>query len=93
MTPPLTPRRQGRRFVLRQACTIPRAGSTRATSAPWICNESERLICIQNGGAEGQDRTVDTRFFRPVLYQLSYLGDPRRSVAAGHSLPMARLVH
>jgi hypothetical protein len=25
-------------------------------------------------GAEGQDRTVDTRFFRPVLYQLSYLG-------------------
>jgi hypothetical protein len=24
--------------------------------------------------AEGQDRTVDTRFFRPVLYQLSYLG-------------------
>ncbi len=26
------------------------------------------------GGAEGQDRTVDTGFFRPVLYQLSYLG-------------------
>ena len=24
--------------------------------------------------AEGQNRTVDTRFFRPVLYQLSYLG-------------------
>ena len=26
------------------------------------------------GRAEGQNRTVDTRFFRPVLYQLSYLG-------------------
>ena len=25
-------------------------------------------------GAEGQDRTDDTGFFRPVLYQLSYLG-------------------
>ena len=46
-----------------------------------------------NCGAEGQDRTVDTRFFRPVLYQLSYLGDPRRSVAARHARPMARLVH
>src|ERR1035437_8321896 len=50
-------------------------------------------ICIRNSGAEGQDRTVDTRFFRPVLYQLSYLGDPRRSVAARHACPMARLVH
>ncbi len=25
-------------------------------------------------GAESQNRTGDTRFFRPVLYQLSYLG-------------------
>ena len=25
--------------------------------------EFERPICIQNGGAGGQDRTVDTRFF------------------------------
>jgi hypothetical protein len=43
---------------------------------------SEGPILYSEGGAEGQDRTVDTRFFRPVLYQLSYLGDPRRSVAA-----------
>ena len=28
--------------------------------------------------AEGQNRTVDTRFFRPVLYQLSYLGADRQ---------------
>src|SRR5579864_8815886 len=27
--------------------------------------------------AEGQNRTDDTRFFRPVLYQLSYLGGAR----------------
>lgn len=26
------------------------------------------------GGAESRNRTDDTRFFRPVLYQLSYLG-------------------
>ena len=49
---------------------------------PWICAALLRPIRIQKGGAEGQDRTVDTRFFRPVLYQLSYLGDPRRSVTA-----------
>ena len=28
----------------------------------------------QKGGAEGQTCTVDTRFFRAVLYYLSYLG-------------------
>jgi hypothetical protein len=44
--------------------------------------ESNARIRIRISGAEGQDRTVDTRFFRPVLYQLSYLGDPRRSVTA-----------
>jgi hypothetical protein len=27
-------------------------------------------------GAEGQNRTDDTRLFRAVLYQLSYLGTP-----------------
>ena len=27
------------------------------------------------GGAESQNRTGDTRFFRPVLYRLSYLGE------------------
>ena len=27
-------------------------------------------------GAEGQNRTDDTRLFRAVLYQLSYLGRP-----------------
>ena len=32
-----------------------------------------------NSGAEGRDRTADTGFFRPVLYQLSYLGPGNRS--------------
>jgi hypothetical protein len=26
------------------------------------------------GGAQGQNRTVDTRIFSPLLYRLSYLG-------------------
>jgi hypothetical protein len=37
------------------------------------------------GGAEGQNRTDDTRLFRAVLYRLSYLGvqssGPRRILA------------
>ncbi len=28
---------------------------------------------VENG-AEAQNRTADTRLFRPLLYQLSYLG-------------------
>ena len=36
---------------------------------------------VEAYGAEAQNRTGDTGFFRPVLYQLSYLGTPplRRS--------------
>src|SRR5437667_8780498 len=30
--------------------------------------------------AEGQNRTGDTWFFRPLLYQLSYLGGERNSI-------------
>ena len=30
-------------------------------------------------GAQGQNRTVDTRIFSPLLYRLSYLG-PSRAV-------------
>ena len=30
------------------------------------------------GGAEGRNRTVDTRIFSPLLYQLSYLGTKLR---------------
>src|SRR6267143_2270421 len=33
--------------------------------------------------AEGQNRTGDTWFFRPLLYQLSYLGVPPTARTAG----------
>jgi hypothetical protein len=29
-------------------------------------------------GAQGRNRTTDTRIFSPLLYQLSYLGRPAR---------------
>ena len=29
-----------------------------------------------NCGAQGRNRTTDTRIFNPLLYQLSYLGQP-----------------
>jgi hypothetical protein len=37
------------------------------------------FICVvairgEKNGAEAQNRTADTRLFRPLLYQLSYLG-------------------
>ncbi len=37
-------------------------------------------------GAQGRNRTSDTRIFNPLLYQLSYLG----IWAAGRRLPKAR---
>ncbi len=39
-------------------------------------------------GAQGRNRTSDTRIFSPLLYQLSYLGMPSRHVAwPGWRLP------
>ena len=32
---------------------------------------------IQKTGADGQDRTDDLRFTKPLLYQLSYIGQIR----------------
>ena len=46
-----------------------------------------------HGGAEDQNRTGDTRFFRPVLYRLSYLGSTQldmRIVPAAPALPVGR---
>jgi hypothetical protein len=42
-------------------------------------------------GAEGQNRTDDTRLFRAVLYQLSYLGPPHRSAPCGPLVVASRL--
>ena len=32
------------------------------------------LFIFDKSGAQGRDRTTDTRIFSPLLYQLSYLG-------------------
>ncbi len=33
-----------------------------------------RLTRVSEYGAQGRNRTTDTRIFSPLLYQLSYLG-------------------
>ena len=42
----------------------------------------------RKGGAQGRNRTADTRIFSPLLYQLSYLGDRQVSEAA-RKIPQA----
>ena len=37
------------------------------------------MIEMSKNGAQGRDRTTDTRIFSPLLYQLSYLGDATRN--------------
>ena len=45
----------------------------------------EMLVLRSTCGAEGRDRTADTGFFRPVLYQLSYLGSAGERVYQARS--------
>ena len=59
----------------------PTSGRTRVWnrlwSKLWSTDPSWALARVRlrsKTGAEGRDRTADTGFFRPVLYQLSYLG-------------------
>lgn len=55
----------------------PKGGSTVAvaiTNALLEIGEGEVKQEIKGDGAEGQNRTADTRLFRPLLYRLSYLG-------------------
>ena len=42
------------------------------------CGESRKPLILF--GAEGQNRTADTGIFSPLLYRLSYLGEPARTV-------------
>ena len=44
------------------------------------------IIEMRNNGAQGRDRTTDTRIFSPLLYQLSYLGDVTRKTRQGLGL-------
>jgi hypothetical protein len=47
------------------------------------------------GGAQGRNRTADTRIFSPLLYQLSYLGEVRRERGATYQqrAPLASAVN
>ncbi len=36
--------------------------------------KNEKSMPQKSGGAQGRNRTTDTRIFSPLLYQLSYLG-------------------
>jgi hypothetical protein len=39
---------------------------------------SANPVTTTKNGARGRIRTADTRIFNPLLYQLSYPGQPRR---------------
>jgi hypothetical protein len=41
---------------------------------------------IELDGAQGRNRTTDTRIFSPLLYRLSYLGIRRGTVPTGFGL-------
>jgi hypothetical protein len=44
-------------------------------AAPPIGNTAQCIdLLYLFAGAQGRDRTTDTRIFSPLLYQLSYLG-------------------
>ena len=45
-----------------------------ATSSLARRHSTAELLPLAPDGAEGQDRTGDTRIFSPLLYRLSYLG-------------------
>ena len=62
-----------------------RAGRTGAVRDPWASGGAAelcrwRLAKLWGGfsGAQGQNRTADTRIFNPLLYRLSYLGTQGR---------------
>jgi hypothetical protein len=52
---------------------IDRHGSQEPSAGviPFLSAVMKRIV---KNGAEAQNRTADTRLFRPLLYQLSYLG-------------------
>lgn len=43
------------------------------------CWAPKALICLQNSGGLGRNRTTDTRIFNPLLYQLSYQANEDRN--------------
>jgi hypothetical protein len=39
-------------------------------------------MSVEKNGGQGRNRTIDTRIFSPLLYQLSYLAVRNSAVAA-----------
>ena len=58
----------------------PRTESVGRTTALPRCHTAQffRGTKLKENGAQGRDRTTDTRIFSPLLYQLSYLGNATR---------------
>src|SRR5437764_5486871 len=67
---------------------------------PWTGTDCDRL----EAGAQGRNRTTDTRIFSPLLYRLSYLGAPsegrqacrkrgRRLSSDRKKTPIANAIH
>ncbi len=50
---------------------------TRHEKGPAVCQ------ALELGGAQGRNRTTDTRIFSPLLYRLSYLGMALRGRGEG----------
>ena len=70
--------RTGRPCIVERSALSPMSDRIeRAASAasPLALRSPAKPFC-----AEGQNRTGDTWFFRPLLYQLSYLGGERNSI-------------
>ena len=42
---------------------------------------AQRRVSLGDYGADGQTRTADRRFTKPLLYRLSYVGEARRSAS------------
>ena len=75
-----------------------RHGQAGNKSVPLSTNQSvpppkkdEKTDVIDEDGAQGRNRTSDTRIFNPLLYQLSYLGTLRQQLSAGRKRNAASL--
>ena len=70
--------RTGRPCIVERSALSPmsdRIGRAASAASPLALRSPAKPFC-----AEGQNRTGDTWFFRPLLYQLSYLGGERNSI-------------
>ena len=59
---------------LKNALHEVREGGARKALAKCGFAEGKEALSGRENGAQGRNRTTDTRIFSPLLYQLSYLG-------------------